>query len=98
MAIIVHYLKKNTAFALVLLLLYGCTRNNDGCYDDYDDVINRVDNLITLLPEKETYNQGEQVILRLSIPSVNTYFWKRSRPLCRDQRCSREVGNELGFV
>ena len=74
MDILVRFLKKNMVVALAVLLLYGCTRNNDGCYDDYYDVINRVDNLITLLPEKETYNQGEQVTLKLTIPSVNTYF------------------------
>ena len=66
---------KLIAISFASLLLNGCNPSIIG-EEDCDDIgrIAVVENLITITPLKTTYQQGEEVIFKLDVPSQNSYF------------------------
>ncbi len=66
---------KVIAISFASLLLNGCNPSIIG-EEDCDDIGRTavVENLITITPLKPIYQQGEEIIYSLVIPSQNNYF------------------------
>ncbi|QFG52907.1 hypothetical protein [Chryseobacterium sp.] len=56
--------------ALILSMLQSCP----GIEEECNDFSVPVPDLITITPLKPTYNQGEEIIYKLTIPAQNDYF------------------------
>ena len=88
-----------------MLLLFTCPNNDNDCFDLGS--IAGVNDLITLLPKQDIYNQGDQVTLKLEIPAINSYFGQEVNLITKTNDISALVvlafnqlfiGNDLAFV
>lgn len=64
-------LLKITGLFLLLATLTGCPGEED-CFDMGSTA--KVDNLITISPLQTTYNQGDTITFKTTIPAQNNYF------------------------
>lgn len=70
----IKFLKYFVAITITFLLYGGCIPGGeDGC-DGYGGPYVFEENLITITPFKSTYQQGEEVVFKIDIPSQNNYF------------------------
>ena len=102
---IIIALFKRICFFSILILLFACPSSDDNC-DDYGSTT-RVDDLITLTPIQETYNQGDEVILKATFPATNSYFGREINLLSSTNDYSARltlgfdqlfIGNNLDFI
>lgn len=60
-------------FLPLLVSLYGCPDEND-CNEFMTGGIAEVPDLISIEPLQETYQKGDEIILKCSVASTNNYF------------------------
>jgi hypothetical protein len=65
-------LLKFTGLFLLLTTLTGCPGGDEDCFD-YGSTA-RANDLVSITPLQTTYNQGDIVTLKVTIPAINTLF------------------------